>query len=500
MKLDRSLQYNIEQIKKTFGNSDDLVVREMKFGTKSVIHFAFIYLDGMADQTAIYRLIHSIDLQIRQSEQQNDTQLIDQLQIPIGDSKTHSTFDTLLKAVLLGNTIILVDLQATALSVETVGYESRSVSEPQSQTVVRGPQDGFTENLQTNITLIRRRIKDANLWLERREVGKVTKTSIAVMYINGLAKDSTIKELRARLKKIDIDGILESNYIEELIQDKRKTVFPTVENTERPDIVAAALLEGKIAILIDGTPFVLLVPVFFTQFFQAAEDYYHRSDFGVLRILRYLAIFISLLAPGVYIALTTFHQEMLPTEMLISIAAQREGIPFPAFIEALIMEITFEFLREAGVRMPRAVGSAISIVGALVLGQSAVQANLVSPAMVIVVSITAIAGFIFPSYDMGISLRILRFIFMGLAASFGLYGIFIGLMALLLHLCHIESFGVPYMSPFAPYRAEDQNDAIIRVPWWKMYTRPSMQVQNNLVRQSQDSSKQEGSQQNEDQG
>lgn len=499
MKLHLSLAHNIEHIKNAFGNSDDLVFRELSFGTAPEIKLACIYIDGMVDQTAIYRLLHSVVQQIRGPEWNTSSTFMDQLQIFVGNIKYHSEFHSIKQAMLSGSTLIFCDGEMTAISVETIGYESRSVTEPQSQTVVRGPQEAFTENIQTNVTLIRRKIKDPNLWLERKEIGRVTKTNVAIMYIHGLANDSTINELRERLQKIDIDGILESNYIEELIQDKRRTIFPTVENTERPDVTAAALLEGKIAILVDGTPFVLLVPVLFVQFFQSAEDYYHRSDFGVLRALRYIAIFISMLAPGVYIALTTFHQEMLPTHMLISIAAQREGIPFPAFIEALIMEITFELLREAGVRMPRAVGSAISIVGALVLGQSAVEASLVSPAMVIVVSITAISGFIFPSFEIGISLRILRFVFMALAASFGLYGIFIGLMVLVLHLSHMESFGVPYMSPFTPYQAKDQKDAIIRAPWWKMYTRPSVLAQSDLVRQSKNNATRETNKPNEDQ-
>ncbi|MED4797818.1 spore germination protein, partial [Priestia megaterium] len=268
-----------------------------------------------------------------------------------------------------------------------------------SQTVVRGPRDSFTETLRTNTALIRRRIKSPKLWIESQQIGEFTKTDIALVYIDGIADEQVIQEVKERLSKIDIDGILESGYIEELIQDEDYTPFPTMHNTERPDSVAAGLLEGRIAILVDGTPFVLMVPALFIQFFQAAEDYYQRADISTLiRLMRYMAFFLALLTPSAYIALTTFHQEMLPFALLISIAAQREGVPFPAIIEAFIMEITFEILREAGVRLPRAVGSAISIVGALVLGEAAVQAGLVSPAMVIVVSITAISNFVSPVY------------------------------------------------------------------------------------------------------
>jgi spore germination protein KA len=277
---------------------------------------------------------------------------------------------------------------------------------------------------------------------------------------------------------------LESGYIEELIQDETYTPFPTVYNTERPDVIAAGLLEGRVAILIDGTPFVLLVPALFGQFNQAAEDYYQRADIGtLLRLLRYLSFFIALLGPSLYIAITTFHQEMIPTPLLISLAAQREGVPFPAFIEALVMELTFEILREAGVRLPRAVGQAVSIVGALVIGQAAVEAGIISAAMVIVVSVTAIASFVFPSYNMAISVRILRFGLMGLAASFGLFGITLGLIAIVLHLCSLRSFGIPYMSPFAPFILADQKDMLFKVPLWGMFSRPRLISQKNVIRE-----------------
>nr|WP_281280436.1 spore germination protein [Paenibacillus koleovorans] len=225
--------------------------------------------------------------------------------------------------------------------------------------------------------------------------------------------------------------------------------------------------------VVDGTPFVLLVPALFVQFMQSAEDYYQRAEFAsLIRILRYVCLFISLLAPALYIAITTFHQELLPSSLLFSLAAQREGIPFPAFIEAVIMEITFEILREAGVRLPKTVGQAVSIVGALVIGQAAVDAGLVSPAMVIVVAITAISNFVIPSFSMGISIRILRFILMIFAATFGLFGVTVGLLAIVQHMVSLRSFGVPYMSPVAPFVVEDQKDTIFRFPLWSLFSRP----------------------------
>jgi len=404
--------------------------------------------------------------------------------LPEGDMKEIQDFECLFTHLLSGDTIILIDGYAQGFAASSRGWEDRGVTEPNSQTVVRGPKDSFSETLRTNTALLRRKIKDTNLWIETKPIGRKTKTDVAIAYINGIANDKIVEEVRKRLNRIDIDGILGGGYIEELIQDETYTPFPTVYNTERPDAIAAGLLEGRIAILVDGTPFVLLVPALFVHFLQSPEDYHQRFDISTLiRILRYVSFFIALLTPSIYIAVTTFHHEMIPTLLLLSIAAQREGVPFPAVVEALIMEITFEILREAGVRMPRPVGAAISIVGALVLGEAAVQAGVVSPIMVIVVSITAISSFVFPAYNMAIAVRILRFIFMMLGATFGLYGIVLGLIAMVLHLCSLRSFGISYMTPMAPFNWNDQKDAIFRFPQWSMFYRPRLISQKDMIRQ-----------------
>lgn len=290
-----------------------------------------------------------------------------------------------------------------------------------------------------------------------------------------------------RLDRINIDGILDSGNIEEFIQESAYSPFPTVFNTERPDVVAAALLEGRIAIVVDGTPFVLLVPALFIQFFQSPEDYNQRSIIGsLIRSLRFVAFSISLLAPAVFIAITTFHQSMLPPSLLMSLAAQREGVPFPAFVEALIMEITLKFCGKPQIRMPRSIGSAMSIVGAFVIGTAAVEAGLISAMMVIVVSITAITSFVPPSYEMAISVRMIRFVFMALAAVFGMFGIVVGLIVFILHLCSLRSFGIPYMAPIAPFNVTSQKDTLIVSPIWKMTNRPRLIGQKNPVKQQEE--------------
>lgn len=476
-KLSPHLMSNINEIKEKLGHSDDLVVRLLEIGS---LDMAFVYMDGLADKDAHYRLLESLLVHTSGGKR---TASVSDLVITVGDKEEESDVQSVLQAVLSGNTALLVDGSETALVVSTQGWEHRQITEPRTQTVIRGPHEGFTEDLQTNITLVRRRIKDVNVWVEQRKIGRITNTNVALMYVKGTVQEDVLRELRDRLDRIDLDGILESNYIEEFIQDQTALFFPTVNNSERPDVVTAAILEGRVAIFIDGTPYVLTVPAVLTEFLQSAEDYYHRSDFGLLRSLRYLAIFISVLAPAFYIGITTFHQEMMPPVLLVTIASQREGVPFPSLVEALIMESVLELLREASVRMPRAVGTAISIVGALVLGEAAVTAGLVSAGMVIVVAITAIAGFIFPSFEIGISFRVLRFGFMFLAGIFGFFGITIGIIALTLQLCRLNSFGIPYMAPIAPFNLSDQKDTIVRVPWWRMYTRPAMFDLKNKQRQ-----------------
>lgn len=490
--LKTNLQQNIQTLKDTLGTSSDIIIREILIGKEGTIKACIIYTDGLTDTPSLQNFIlETLMLDIEKSKlsevsfpEQNLISVLKDVALTVGEIKETTNLDFLFTSLLSGDTIILIDGYAQALLISNKKWVERAVTEPVAQTLVRGPREGFTENLRVNTALIRRKLKDPNLWMESKVIGTSTKTNIAIVYINGIASDKIVKEVRLRLDRINIDGILESGNIEEFIQDTPYSPFPTVYNTERPDVVAAALLEGRIAILVDGTPFVLIVPALFIQFFQSAEDYYVRTVIGSLvRLLRFLAFMIALLAPALFIAITTFHHAMLPPALLISLAAQREGVPFPAFVEALIMEITFEILREAGVRMPRPIGSAMSIVGAFVIGTAAVEAGLISAMMVIVVSITAISSFVSPSYDLAIAVRMLRFGFMILAASFGLLGITVGLIALILHLCSLRSFGVPYMSPLAPFNVPDQKDTFIVLPIWKMFTRPRLISQKNRVRQ-----------------
>lgn len=488
--LSDQLSKNISDIKKNFENSSDLIIRETHFNLNKRLKMAIIYIDGMVNPSLQTSILESIGADhgtfsgkdIVQTSEDAIEFLADRMST-VSKVVYVKDFNEIKTNLLTGNTIILLDSYQQGFSVNTKELKTRAINEPLSQTVVRGPREAFTEDLDTSITQIRKRIKDVSLAVESNTIGRITHTGVSILYIKGVVNEKALNEVRERLKKIDVDGILETGNIEEFIQDKTYSPFPTVYSTERVDAVAAGLLEGRIAILVDGTPFVLLVPALFIQFYQVPEDYYQRADIStLLRMLRLFCFLIALLGPALYIGITTYHMEMLPTSLLINLVAQREGIPFPALFEALIMEVAFEILREAGVRMPRTVGQAVSIVGALVIGEAAIMAGIVSPSMVIVVSITAIASFVIPAYNMAISIRILRFIFMGLAASFGLFGITIGIFALVLHLSSIKSFGIPYMLPFGPFVLKDQKDTIFRLPQWGLISRPKLIAQNNTTR------------------
>lgn len=486
------LQANLQRIRETLGNSTDIGIREIPFGESGEAYLALLYTDGLADQNIIFESIVKNVAHIAKTAGKEDwkssfsgdgNRLLAEISLYNKEIKTVNDYKTLFHALLSGDTVVLTDGSSKGLIAGTKGWKDRGVTETSAENVVRGPREAFSESLRTNTSMIRRRIKDPNLWLETFQIGRVTQTDVGMMYINGIANPEIVQEVRDRLKRIDVDSILESGYIEEFIQDTTFTPFPTIYNSERPDVISAELLEGKIAILVDGTPFVLIVPALLMSFLHASEDYYQRWDISsFLRILRYVSIFISLLGPSLYIAITTFHQEMLPTQLLFGLAAQREQIPFPAFVEALLMELTFEILREAGVRLPKNIGSAISIVGTLVIGQAAVEAGIISAAMVIVVAITAISSFVLPAFNMSIAFRMLRFPLMALAGSFGLFGIFVGVMALILHLCSLRSFGVPYTTPFAPLIPVDQKDAILRLPHWLLATRPRLLSKTNITR------------------
>lgn len=469
--LSEDVGENISLIREELGKCDDLVIR--RFQNKDNKDCAIFFLDGMVDRNIISDFI------IRYTTTRDVT-----YEGPAtNELEATDSLRQVIRNILSGTAVLLIDGNNQAYLNNTRGWDRRSVEEPQTESVVRGPRDGFCETLCVNSALIRFRLKDPNLRVRHMVVGQRTQTDIYVMYIEGLAHPPIVEEIISRIEKINVDAILESGYIEQMIQDRRWSPFPQIQNTERPDKVVANLLEGKVGILVDGTPFGLIAPAVFSQFYQSPEDYYERFYIATLiRFIRVISISIALLLPSLYIAFSSFHPEMIPSRLVIAMAAGRSTVPFPSLVEALFMELAIEILREASVRLPGPIGPTIGIVGALVVGEAAVSAGLVSPVMVIIVAVTTIGSFASPSYSAAIAIRMLRFPVMLLAGMFGLYGIMLFLIVILVHLSSLKSFGVPYMSPLSPLNLLGMRDLFIRVPHHLMKTRPSMFHVHDKVR------------------
>lgn len=480
IQLTSSLEINLERIKEITNDSLDVGVRRFKIGI-DYADGAVVYIDGMVDSRAVEELIENLTIEVFKvranlTEKRAIYDMAKETLIPQKDVREVHDFTGLWDGVAAGGTALLIDGVNRALTVETRGWNTRAVEEPDSETSLRGPREGFVESLRTNTSLIRRRIRTAHLRIKSLTIGSLTKTEVAYAYIKGLASDQLVEEVYFRLQKIDIDGVLESGYLEEYIEDTPLTLFPLTERTEKPDRVAAALLEGRVAIFTDGTPFALIVPTGLNALLQAPDDYYERLPIGsFLRALRFFAFAVSLILPGSYVAVVNFHHELLPTVLFMRISAAREGVPFPTAFEVMLMELLFELLREAGVRLPRAIGPAISIVGALILGDASIRAGIVSPVVVIIVALTAIASFSTPVFSLAVAARLLRFLFVALGATLGLFGIQFGLLILLTHLSSLRSFGQPYLAPFAPLIPRDLKDTLVRVWWWDMVTRPRLE-------------------------
>lgn len=405
--------------------------------------------------------------------------------LPIAGIETVDTLPRLVHMILRWQVLLIVEGEGQALCLGIGKWAQRAISEPETEAVIRGSREAFTENVRTSTALLRRRIHTPDLKMESMQIGRFTQTQVVLCYIQGLASQDVIEEAKTRLNRIEIDSVLESGYMEELIEDTPWSPFPQIQDSEKPDVVAAMLLEGRFALLVDGTPFALVAPINLTGALASPEDYYERYLIAtMIRWLRYAFALMALFLPALYVAITTFDPEFLPFSLLLSIASSRENTPFPAVIEALFMEITFEAIREAGIRMPKALGSAISIVGALVVGQAAVQAGIVSAPMVIIVSVTGIASFTVPRFNFAIALRMLRFPIIVLAGLFGMFGIVFAAICITLHICNLRSFGVPYTAPISPLSGEALKDTVIRAPWWSMRQRPVQENKDNPHRQS----------------
>ena len=492
IKMSEDIDENITKLKEILKDCDDIIYRDFLVGEKQDYKVAIIYVDGLTDKELISNFaMESLMHEARELKpnprgiKKSLFELINKGNIAVTEVKELKSLEEVVDTLLIGETVLLLDGYDKALLLSSRGWPIRGLQEPQTETVVRGPRDGFVETGKVNTTLIRRRIRDPKLKLKYMQIGERSKTDIAIMYIEDIVGEKILKEVKRRLENITIDAILESSIIEQFIEDDWLSPFPQAESTERPDSVASALYEGRVAIVVDNTPFVLLVPATINTLLQSSEDYYQRWIVGsFMRIVRYVSLPLSLLLPSLYIAMTSYHPGMLPTKLALYIGATRQGVPFPAFIEAFIMEATLEILREAGTRLSGPIGTTIGIVGGLVIGQAAVEAGIVSPLMVIIVALTTVSAFAIPSYSLSSGFRIVRFLLMVTSAVLGLYGIVLGLLILLTHLANLRSFGVPYLSPYGTLGEDntDLKDSMIRLPFLSMKRRPRFTKKNNKNR------------------
>lgn len=483
MNLDKNIEIILQKITDVYGNSSEIVKRIVEIGKEKI---AYLYLESVSSDDKISNFfMKDISDYVKNKKKSLFETLFSSLEnsIPNSHLQTVETYDDIYYFLSSGYTAIFINGAKKAIVIETKSSLDRGVSEASSEAVVRGPKDSFTENNTTNLGLIRKRIKDENLWFDETIVGRRTKTKVTLAYIQDIADINRVCEIKKELENIDVDGVLDSGYIREFILRKNKSSFPQFKSTERPDLACTALLDGKIVILVENSPFVLITPGLLIDYLHSPEDNYQKPiNTNFTRLLRFIAFILTIITPGVYIALTTFDQQMIPNELLISIALQREGVPFPTAFEILLLIITFEILRESDIRIPNAMGAAISIVGALVLGDAAVSAGIISPIVVIIVAITAISGLLYTDIDFVNATRFWRIIFIFASMTAGLIGFVVALILFVTKLSSLESGNVPYLAPFSPFYVKDNGNYILRKSKDKVKYRPKFLAERNQKR------------------
>ncbi len=436
----------IKRIQTEFSKNPDLIIKKIKLSLLDTVYIIYLETVSSSDKVNDYILKN---LSFISSNKNSKTTNLDSM-LPGPNTKEIKNYDEIEYYITNGFTVIIRG--KVILAIETKADINRSVSTPDSEPAVNGPKDAFTENYQINMGLVKRRIKSNTLKTDEFTVGRKTKTKVGVLYFSDIAEDELITKINKKIAKIDIDGVIDASTLGHLISDESKVHFPTFQLTERPDNVSRALLEGKIVILVDTSPFAIILPAFFIDFVNPGVDAYNKSkNINFLKILRFVCYFLSMTMPAIYIAIVNYNQETIPTNLLVSFSIQHDGVPFPAIIEAFLMLIICEMLRESDIRFPNSYGSAISILGALVLGEAAVSAGIVSPIMIIVISLTFMASLMFTEVEVVSALRHLRFIFIILASFYGILGVIFGLFYFLIRINDVYSFGKPYFFPLIPF-------------------------------------------------
>ena len=478
--LAKKLSENEEQLKSIFDRSNDIIFRYITVHEKrNKKEILLIFTDGLVNSSELNESI--IKPLNHFSVSKEDIKHIQEVTIDnviniiyTNEIASVSTFDEIIQGILSGDTIMIIDGYASALKLNSKGWASRGVEEPTVESVVRGSRDGFTENIRNNTAMIRRKIKDPSLKVEELTLGTKTNTFVAIVYMEDIVDKDLLSNVINKLMNIEIDGIFESGYIEQFLEQSHFSPFPQMQITERPDKACGNLLEGRVVIIIDGAPQVLILPTTFAQLFQSPEDYNERVLFGsLIRILRYAGFFIATSLPSIYVAFISFHVQMLPATLIVDLSKTRAQVPFPPVVEAILMELTIELLREASARLPGTIGQTIGIVGAIVIGDAAVRANIASPTMVIVVAVTALGSYALPHYSTSYALRSIRFPMIIMAATFGAFGIIITWTWLIIHLCSLNSFGYPFLAPFSPINVGLFKDAFFRLTLKKLKKQPN---------------------------
>ncbi len=461
------LDANIVLIKNIFKDDDTLCMRYIENQSNPFVRCCVFFVHGMVDNRLLNNDVIKPLLEYPFGRKVTDliNTVANQIILPGSIQKT-SDLNQIVQCFVYGDSILLVDGYRDVLILSTRSWQTRAIEEPESERILRGPREGFNESIIVNLSMLRRRLRTQDLKMKFKVFGARTQTKGCICYIEGLANKNVLNELETRLRKFSIDGTLDVNYISEFIRDEPYSPIKTIGSTEKPDVVAAKLLEGRIALFLDGTPMVLTIPHLFVEHFQSPDDYYLNYLFSSLgRFLRLFGFLLSTSVPAVYVALTCFHHEMLPTQLTMSIAMARQGVPLPTVFETFLMLVMFEILRETGTRMPNAIGQALSIVGALVIGQAAVDARLVSSPVIVIVATAGITGLLIPRIKAGVIF--MRFLLLGLSSILGMYGYIFGIMGFMIYLFSIKSFGIPIMTGF-----HSKQDILVRAPWRLMKKRP----------------------------
>lgn len=460
-----------------YKDCSDIKMREMMLGRKKNVRCFLAYIEVavsniLMETTALGRLLSYLE----QAPGEEIVEILDKNALGIADVTPFETMEEAAQGMLTGDAILFVDGYPKALKISDKGYPNMGVTEADSEKVIRGSNEGFADSIKVNTALIRKRVRSTKVKVKEMRPGVRSHTNVNLVYMEDLAYPEIIAEVEKRLNRYEIDGVLDSGVIEQLAEEKWYSPFPQFQTTQRPDRAAMAILEGRVVVLSDNSPVALILPTDYNSFIKTSDDYYNRWEVATFgRLLRYIASFFAMTFPGLYLAVTNFHTQVLPTTLLLSFQAARQGVPFPAVFEVLLMEISFELLREAGVRLPGAMGNTIGIVGGLIIGQAAVEANLVSPIVVIIVAFTALCSFAIPNEEFAFSFRILKFVFIAVCAWLGYFGFLISLLMVLIHLSHLTSFGIPYLMPFVGPELtgyEDQRDFLWRFPLRRITKRP----------------------------